>query len=120
MSSYSVQVLQDKLARLSLSQDSIETLSLWMIHHKSKAKTSVAVWLEEFQKGRFSHALLACWSREPVQLYCLQMGTTIDIITMNNVLCIMLSLIIVYNTITMCYCSIVQNITVTVYILHGN
>lgn len=51
MSSYSVQVLQEKLARLSQSQDSIETLSLWIIHHKSKASTSVAVWLEEFQKG---------------------------------------------------------------------
>ncbi len=51
MSSYSIQTLTEKLDRLSLSQDSIETLSLWMIHHKSKAKTSVDTWLEEFKKG---------------------------------------------------------------------
>ena len=51
MSSYSIQTLTEKLDRLSLSQDSIETLSLWMIHHKSKANTSVSTWLEEFKKG---------------------------------------------------------------------
>ena len=51
MSSYSVQTLQEKLNRLTLSQDSIETLSLWVIHHRDHAKTSVAVWLDSLQKG---------------------------------------------------------------------
>ena len=51
MSSYSVQALQEKLNRLSLSQDSIETLSLWVIHHKAYARTSVSMWLDNVLKG---------------------------------------------------------------------
>lgn len=57
MSSFSVATLQEKLSRLSPSQDSIETLSLWTIHHKAFAKTSVAVWEDSFSKGE-------CDSRE--------------------------------------------------------
>ena len=51
MSSFSVATLQEKLSRLSASQESIETLSLWAIHHKAFAKTSVAVWADSFTKG---------------------------------------------------------------------
>lgn len=52
MSTFSKQALQEKLSRLSLSQDSIETLSLWIIHHKAHAKSSIEMWLEEIQRGR--------------------------------------------------------------------
>ena len=58
MSSYTIQTLTEKLDRLSMSQDSIETLSLWIIHHKSKAKTSVSTWLEEFKKGKSAAPLI--------------------------------------------------------------
>ena len=51
MSFFTVQVLQEKLSRLSLSQDSIETLSLWIIHHKAHATTSIEVWMEDMRKG---------------------------------------------------------------------
>ena len=55
MSSFSVATLQEKMSRLSASQESIETLSLWIIHHKAFAKTSVAVWATSFISGEFSH-----------------------------------------------------------------
>ena len=51
MSSFSVATLQEKLSRLSASQESIETLSLWIIHHKAFAQTSVTVWADSFTKG---------------------------------------------------------------------
>ena len=54
MSFFSVQALQEKLNRLTLSQDSIETLSLWIIHHKTHAKVSVEVWLDDVKKGLLS------------------------------------------------------------------
>lgn len=48
MSTFSEQALQDKLSRLSSSQDSIETLSLWIIHHRVHASASVELWLRSF------------------------------------------------------------------------
>lgn len=57
MSSFSVATLQEKLSRLSASQESIETLSLWIIHHKAFAKTSVAVWVDSFTNGEFVYTL---------------------------------------------------------------
>lgn len=53
MSSFSVATLQEKLSRLSASQESIETLSLWIIHHKAFSKTSVAVWADSFTNGEY-------------------------------------------------------------------
>ena len=52
MSFFTIQVLQEKLSRLTLSQDSIETLSLWIIHHKAHASSSVDVWMEDMEKGK--------------------------------------------------------------------
>ncbi len=51
MSSFTVQALEEKLSRLSPSQDSIETLSLWIIHHKAHASVSVAAWTDDLTKG---------------------------------------------------------------------
>ena len=47
MSSYSVQALREKLSRLTNSQESIETLSLWIIHHKQNAASTVSIWFED-------------------------------------------------------------------------
>ena len=52
MSSFSVQALRDKFSRLSGSQESIETLSLWIIHHKADAATTVSVWFEDIKSSR--------------------------------------------------------------------
>ena len=51
MSAFSVQALEEKISRLSLSQDSIETLSLWITQYKACAKDTVEVWLAETKKG---------------------------------------------------------------------
>ena len=51
MSTFSAQALEDKISRLSLSQDSIETLSLWITQYKAYAKDTVDVWLAEIKKG---------------------------------------------------------------------
>ena len=54
MSTFSEQALQEKLERLSSSQDSIETLSLWMIHHRLHASASVEAWLQCFVNCEFN------------------------------------------------------------------
>lgn len=41
-----------KLQNMSSTQDSIQTVSLWMIHHKKHAEDMVVVWLEQLKKGR--------------------------------------------------------------------
>ena len=51
MSSFSEQALQEKLTRLTVSQDSIETLSSWMIHHRSHAAATVTKWLQNVHQG---------------------------------------------------------------------
>lgn len=40
-----------KLQNMSSTQDSVQTVSLWMIHHKKHADDMVAVWLEQLKKG---------------------------------------------------------------------
>ena len=39
--------LQKKLRALTASQASIQTLSLWLVHHRADAADAVSVWLEE-------------------------------------------------------------------------
>lgn len=51
MSAFSTRALEEKISRLSLSQDSIETLSLWITQYKAHANDAVQVWLEEIKKG---------------------------------------------------------------------
>ena len=52
MSYYSEQALQEKLNRLSASQDSIETLSTWIVHHRDHAPTSTSIWLRNYVDGK--------------------------------------------------------------------
>ena len=40
-----------KLQNMSSTQDSIQTLSLWMIHHKKHADDMVAIWADQLKKG---------------------------------------------------------------------
>ena len=41
-----------KLQNMSSAQDSVQTVSLWMIHHKKHAEDMVIVWLDQLKKGR--------------------------------------------------------------------
>lgn len=52
MSSFSDSNFVKKLGELNNTQQSIQTLSLWLIHHRKHSKTIVQVWLREMQRGR--------------------------------------------------------------------
>lgn len=51
MSAFSEAALEKKLSELSNSQQSVQTLSLWLIHHRKHSKTIVTVWYNELKKG---------------------------------------------------------------------
>ncbi|XP_061197441.1 regulation of nuclear pre-mRNA domain-containing protein 1B-like isoform X2 [Saccostrea echinata] len=57
MSSFSDNNFVKKLGELNNTQQSIQTLSLWLIHHRKHSKTIVQVWLREMQKVRPSQRL---------------------------------------------------------------
>ncbi|XP_017578531.1 regulation of nuclear pre-mRNA domain-containing protein 1B isoform X1 [Pygocentrus nattereri] len=52
MSSFSESALEKKLSELSNSQQSVQTLSLWIIHHRKHSGSIVRVWHRELKKGR--------------------------------------------------------------------
>ncbi|XP_072880338.1 regulation of nuclear pre-mRNA domain-containing protein 1A-like isoform X2 [Hemitrygon akajei] len=57
MSAFSESALEKKLAELSNSQQSVQTLSLWLIHHRKHSKTIVLVWHRELRKAKPSRKL---------------------------------------------------------------
>ncbi|XP_054620146.1 regulation of nuclear pre-mRNA domain-containing protein 1A-like isoform X2 [Dunckerocampus dactyliophorus] len=57
MSSFSEAALEKKLSELSNSQQSVQTLSLWLIHHRKHSKTIVNVWFNELIKAQVSRKL---------------------------------------------------------------
>lgn len=52
MSGFTSEVLRNKLNDLNNSQQSIQTLSLWLVHYRKHSKTIVQTWLEELKKGK--------------------------------------------------------------------
>ncbi|XP_026055408.1 regulation of nuclear pre-mRNA domain-containing protein 1B-like isoform X1 [Carassius auratus] len=57
MSSFSESALEKKLSELSNSQQSVQTLSLWIIHHRKHASFIVRVWHRELKKAKRSRKL---------------------------------------------------------------
>ncbi|XP_078485048.1 regulation of nuclear pre-mRNA domain-containing protein 1B-like [Ciona intestinalis] len=57
MSSFSESALTKKLGELNNSQQSIQTLSLWVIHHRKHARTIVQVWQTELIKAKIDKKL---------------------------------------------------------------
>ncbi|XP_048576525.1 regulation of nuclear pre-mRNA domain-containing protein 1B [Nematostella vectensis] len=57
MTSFSASTLEKKLHDLSNTQQSVQTLSLWLIHHRKHAKTVVQVWNKEIRKVKTSKRL---------------------------------------------------------------
>ncbi|XP_069740733.1 regulation of nuclear pre-mRNA domain-containing protein 1B-like [Narcine bancroftii] len=57
MSSFSESSLEKKLAELSNSQQSVQTLSLWLIHHRKHAGVIVHVWHRELKLAKPSRKL---------------------------------------------------------------
>ncbi|KAJ8041653.1 Regulation of nuclear pre-mRNA domain-containing protein 1A [Holothuria leucospilota] len=58
MSSFSSEALSSKLGALNNTAQSIQTLSLWLIHHRKHAKTIVKVWYNQLLKTKPSKKLL--------------------------------------------------------------
>lgn len=52
MSAFTETVLVKKLADLNSSSQSIQTLSLWLIHHRRHHEKIILTWLKELQKGK--------------------------------------------------------------------
>ena len=50
MSTFTEESLEKKLSDLNNSQQSIQQLSLWLIHHRKHCKRVVSVWQREFYK----------------------------------------------------------------------
>ncbi|XP_054462522.1 regulation of nuclear pre-mRNA domain-containing protein 1A-like [Anoplopoma fimbria] len=57
MSAFSEAALEKKLSELSNSQQSVQTLSLWLIHHRKHSRTIVSVWINELKKAQVSRKL---------------------------------------------------------------
>ncbi|XP_048874039.1 regulation of nuclear pre-mRNA domain-containing protein 1B-like [Brienomyrus brachyistius] len=57
MSSFSESALEKKLSELSNSQQSVQTLSLWIIHHRKHSSFIVRVWHREMKKAKTSRKL---------------------------------------------------------------
>uniref|UniRef100_A0A8C5QF59 Regulation of nuclear pre-mRNA domain containing 1B n=1 Tax=Leptobrachium leishanense TaxID=445787 RepID=A0A8C5QF59_9ANUR len=57
MASFTEPALEKKLCELSNSQQSVQTLSLWLIHHRKHAASIVTVWYRELQKAKSSRKL---------------------------------------------------------------
>uniref|UniRef100_A0A3P8T411 Regulation of nuclear pre-mRNA domain containing 1B n=1 Tax=Amphiprion percula TaxID=161767 RepID=A0A3P8T411_AMPPE len=57
MSSFSESALERKLSELSSSQQSVQTLSLWIIHHRKHSGLIVKVWHRELKKAKSTRKL---------------------------------------------------------------
>ncbi|KAM8831203.1 regulation of nuclear pre-mRNA domain-containing protein 1B [Synchiropus splendidus] len=57
MSSFSESALEKKLSELSSSQQSVQTLSLWIIHHRKHSALIVKVWHRELKKAKSNRKL---------------------------------------------------------------
>lgn len=51
MSGFTESAFERKLAELNQSQQSIQGLSVWLIHHRKHHNGIVKIWYKEFLKG---------------------------------------------------------------------
>lgn len=52
MSAFTENALIKKLADLNTSSQSIQTLSLWLIHHRKHNEKITLIWIQELTKGK--------------------------------------------------------------------
>ncbi|XP_019627087.1 PREDICTED: regulation of nuclear pre-mRNA domain-containing protein 1A-like [Branchiostoma belcheri] len=52
MASLNVEYFERKLAGLQNTMDSIQTLSLWIVHHKSSHQQIVQLWMKQLRKSK--------------------------------------------------------------------
>lgn len=77
MSGFSEAALEKKLAELNNSQQSIQTLSLWLIHHRKHHVGIVKIWLKEFSKGSFHLPIRPQISNDPLFLKLIPQPRTV-------------------------------------------
>ena len=58
MASFSIKSFDKKLKEMSSRQDSVQTLSLWLIHHRAHSRAIVNLWLDRMKKGKNSRFIL--------------------------------------------------------------
>lgn len=58
MSAFTESALIKKLLELNASQQSIQTLSLWLIHHRKHYANIVKSWYKELLKGKINSLLV--------------------------------------------------------------
>ena len=51
MSGFTSQALEKRLGELNNSAQTIQTFSLWLIHHRKHHKIIVQTWFKELKKG---------------------------------------------------------------------
>ena len=54
MATFNAKAFEKKLNAMDLSQTSIQTVSLWIIHHRQSIREVTAVWTEMMKKGNGS------------------------------------------------------------------
>lgn len=74
MSSFSEAALVDKLSELSNSMQIIQTLSLWLIHHRRHSKTIIQVWQTELIKAKTSKKLTFLYLANDILQNCKKKG----------------------------------------------
>lgn len=58
MSAFTETTLIKKLLELNASQQSIQTLSLWLIHHRKHYANIVKSWYKELMRGKFNKVIV--------------------------------------------------------------
>ncbi|XP_039273789.1 regulation of nuclear pre-mRNA domain-containing protein 1B-like [Styela clava] len=74
MSSFSEAALVDKLSELTNSMQIIQTLSLWLIHHRRHSKTIIQVWQTELIKAKTSKKLTFLYLANDILQNCKKKG----------------------------------------------
>ena len=52
MATLNVDSLKRKFQALNNTQDSVQTLSLWIIHHKNHYRQIIELWMERVREGK--------------------------------------------------------------------
>ncbi|XP_028407104.1 uncharacterized protein LOC114529484 [Dendronephthya gigantea] len=58
MASFSIKSFDKKLKEMSSRQDSVQTVSLWLIHHRAHSKSVVYLWLDRMKKAKPDRRLI--------------------------------------------------------------
>nr|XP_002731731.1 PREDICTED: mucin-17-like [Saccoglossus kowalevskii] len=86
MASLNEQSFERKLQNVNTTQDSIQTLSLWCIHHKSQHKKIVNLWMKVLKKSKSAHRLCLFYLCNDVVQNSRRRGAPIFLETFKDVL----------------------------------